>query len=161
MIVGILSDSHGKVERVRRARSILVAAGARVLVHCGDVGGMDVFGELLGCDLRFVWGNTDVPTQGMRAYLESVGIAAPTTVPLAFELAGYGFQVFHGHEREFAAALADPQVDYILHGHTHAARHEFIGNTQVINPGALQRALTYTVATLDLDRSEVRFHKLT
>ncbi|MCB9849542.1 MAG: metallophosphoesterase family protein [Phycisphaerales bacterium] len=160
MIVGILSDSHGRADRVRVARKLLEDCGATMLIHCGDVGGVAVFDELVGCDCRFVWGNTDVPTQGVLAYLETTGLQAPATVPLMVEAANNTIHVFHGHEPEFRSAIANPQSDYILHGHTHAARDERIGKTRIINPGALQRALTYTVATLDVERDKVMFHEV-
>jgi hypothetical protein len=48
-------------------------------------------------------------------------------------------------------------VDYLCHGHTHVVRDERIGQTRVINPGALFRAARYTVALLDMaaDRLEI------
>ena len=160
MILGILSDSHGRADRVRAARALLENAGATLLVHCGDVGGTEVFDELVGSDLRFVWGNTDFPTPGTMAYLSTVGLQAPEDVPLEFEVDGRTIQVFHGHEPGFAAALANPQCDYILHGHTHVANDERIGKARVINPGALQRAIRRTVATLELANGELAFHEI-
>ena len=75
-------------------------------------------------------------------------------------MSGKSIQVFHGHEPEFRRALRNPRADYILHGHTHVPRDERIGGARVINPGALHRARTYTVATLDLDRDALRFHEI-
>ena len=36
-MVGILSDSHGQVERTRQAIALLQQAGASAFIHCGDV----------------------------------------------------------------------------------------------------------------------------
>ncbi len=160
MIIGVMSDSHGKAARVKTAVEILERAGAKTIIHCGDVGGIEVFDELVGRDVHFVWGNTDYPDQATIAYLDKIGIAPSTEVPLSLMRAGKTIQVFHGHEPEFNQALRNPKSDFILHGHTHLARDERIGNSRIINPGALQRAREYTVATIDLERDEVTFHKL-
>lgn len=160
MVLGILSDSHGRVERVRRALALLEASGADCFVHCGDVGGMAVFDEFVGRTVHFVWGNTDDPNPGLIAYVQTVGLTVPRTVPLELDLQERRIQVFHGHEPEMRQALARPRADYILHGHTHAAADERIGHTRIINPGALHRARVYTVATLDLVSDVLRFHEL-
>ena len=75
--------------------------------------------------------------------------------------AGKRFAVFHGHENEFLRTLKSPDADYVLHGHTHMRRDDRIGTCRVINPGALHRADPTTVATLDTDTDELRFHEIT
>lgn len=160
MILGILSDSHGRVDRVREALAVFDRVGAETLIHCGDVGGISVFDELVGRNLHFVWGNTDVPGHGELAYLKTVGLATPGCVPLRIELAGRTFEVYHGHEPGFNRATANPQADFILHGHTHVPRDERIGGARIINPGALHRAKVPTVATLDLDADRLVFHEI-
>ncbi len=155
-----MSDSHGVVQRVRDALAVLDRAQATTIIHCGDVGGIPVLDELVGRDAHFVWGNTDVIHPASLAYLETTGLTAPSRVPLCLELGGKSIQVFHGHEPEFAQALKNPTADYILHGHTHIARDERVLQCRVVNPGALQRAREYTVATIDLEQDEVTFHRL-
>jgi putative phosphoesterase len=160
MLIGIMSDSHGKVARVRAACALFEPLGVQLIVHCGDVGGQGVFDELVGRNCRYVWGNTDEPDGSLRAYLQAVGLPAPTSIPLVIEADGRTLHVYHGHEPEFARELRRPQADYILHGHTHAARDERISGARVINPGALHRAFHYTVATLDTARDQVEFHTI-
>jgi len=159
MILGVISDSHGRADRVRRAVALLEEKGATRFIHCGDVGGIEVFDEFIGRRLDFVWGNTDVPTQGLLAYLRTVGIQPPAAT-LDLTIDERSILVFHGHEPGFRMALQHPRADYILHGHTHAACDERIGRTRIINPGALQRAAIYTVATLDPADDVVCFHEL-
>ena len=157
MQLGILSDSHGKVDRVARAIEIFQSRRVDMVIHCGDVGGIETFDPMVGQNLRFVWGNTDVPTAGLLAYLETVDIKPPKTLPLELNLENRRIQVFHGHESGFQIAIDAQQADYLFHGHTHVARDERIGAMRVINPGALQRASHYSVATLDLKKDEVAF----
>lgn len=159
LLVGIMSDSHGRADRVRQARQMLESAGAEVLFHCGDVGGLEVLDELIGCRAYFVWGNMDSPADAWRRYVESVGLRWPT-VPLVVELAGRHIAVCHGHEPAFARAVESGQYDYVLYGHTHVGSHHRVGRTRLINPGALHRARSRTVALLDLARDALSFHRL-
>lgn len=159
MKIGILSDSHGRAEIVRRAVALLERHGAERLVHCGDIGGMEVFDQLVGRQVDFVWGNSDQPDTGLNEYLRTVGLSPPRRVPLRLEINGKHFAVWHGHEPQAAAMLRSPEsgVDYLLHGHTHTRRNERLGGARIINPGALHRALPKTVAILDLHADQVTF----
>lgn len=176
MILGILSDSHGRSARTRLALECLVSHGARVVVHCGDVGGADVLSELAAAapqldataavdaaDRRspvwFVWGNTDRADAATVRFAESLDLPIPRAVPLLLRVAGRRIAVFHGHESELESF--DPRaVDYVLHGHTHVARDDRVESRRVINPGALHRAARYSVATLDLVRDRLEFWTL-
>ena len=157
MLIGILSDSHGHADTVRLALQRLEDAGVERLVHCGDVGGLAVFAEMASRNVRFVWGNTDWPSEELASEVERVGIPLPEDIPLRLEWGGKRIAVFHGHEREFRHAVESPDVDYILYGHTHLKADERHGCARCINPGALHRATTRTVATLDLRTDELRF----
>ena len=155
MLIGILSDSHGRHRAVRAALELFDELRVTHVIHCGDVGGMGVFDELVGRACTFVWGNTDTMGAGTRAYLRTVGLEPPQAVPTRLELAGRRIAVFHGHEREFSRYHANASLDYIFHGHTHQRRDELIGKVRIINPGALHRAAIKTVATLNLDTGKL------
>ena len=157
MKLGIMSDSHDRADTVQAAIRILEDAGATHFIHCG---GIEVFQEFVGRPLTFVWGNCDMLTQGLRAFLETAALNVPESVPTVCEFDGKRFAIFHGHESGFSPQWADGnggQVDYILHGHTHMCRDERIGDVRVINPGALFRCRQKTVATLDVARDELQF----
>lgn len=173
MILGVLSDSHGRHERTGRALRILRRLGAEAFVHCGDLQSDEVLDELAVVRARFVWGNTDYPDARTCKYAESLGLEPPTEIPLLLEFGGKRIAVFHGHEREFerlgravAAGDADQtgraamECDYVFYGHTHAAADARVGAVRLINPGALQRARVYTVATLELGLDEVSFWRV-
>jgi putative phosphoesterase len=145
---------------VRKAVALFDRLGVELLIHCGDVGDIDVFDELAGRPCRFVWGNMDSPAGPVRAYLQTLGIPVPSKGGTAFEADGKWFMVFHGHEPEFGQAIQRGDADYIFHGHTHDACDERVNGVRVINPGALHRASPKTVATLDTARDEVRFHEI-
>ena len=133
--------------------------GVSHIIHCGDVGGMNVFDEMIGRPLTFVWGNTDMPSGSIYAYLDVAGIKPPFDVPVLITLDGKRFAVFHGHETVYERA-AELSVDFVLHGHTHVNRDKKVDGLRFINPGALHRAARKTVATLDTTTSELTFHTI-
>jgi hypothetical protein len=169
VILGLLSDTHGRQDAARRAIKVLQQAGAQAFVHCGDVGGAGVFNELAGLRAWFVWGNSDDAGPLLRRHVQSLGLEVPAEVPLRLELAGKTIAVYHGHEQGFErfARLADggrvreleelTAVDYLLFGHTHKLFDERFGRLRAVSPGALFRVAVPSVATLDLRRDEVRF----
>lgn len=134
--------------------------GVEHVIHCGDIGGTDVFDELVGRPCHFVWGNCDRPSAALRSYLETVGLTEPDEVPLRLTLGGKCFAVLHGHEAAARRIESISNADYILHGHSHVRRDERIGTVRIINPGALYRARTKTVAILDPTTDELTFCEL-
>ena len=66
-IFGLLSDSHGCLNTTQRAVTVLLDAGAQVLLHLGDVGSLEVIDALVvqGVETRLVFGNTDDEKEGM------------------------------------------------------------------------------------------------
>ena len=160
MVIGIMSDSHGRADRVRDACALFDKLGAELLIHCGDVGGTDVLDELVGRACTFVWGNMDSPDHATRAYVDSVGLPWPEQSPVSIAVAGKRLLVFHGHEPGIMDRAWTLDADYAFHGHTHECRDERFGDLRIINPGALTRAARYTVATLDLTTDELTFHEI-
>lgn len=160
MLVGILSDSHGRHLAVRQAMTLFDKLGISQVIHCGDVGSTEVFDEMIGRSCAFVWGNMDFPHDGLLSYARSLGLPIPEEVPVRLELDGKRFAVLHGHEPGFNVALQRLDVDYILHGHTHIARDEMLHGKRIINPGALHRAARKTVATLDTQTDQLTFHEI-
>lgn len=173
MLIGVLSDTHGKAKRARAAVRLLEKVGAAALVHCGDVGSEAVLDELAGRPTSFIWGNTDEDTDGLAAHARSLGLDPPGRCPRVLHLAGRTIHVYHGHEPEFArllrrleqsAAASAPAAadapDVVLYGHTHVADQRRLGSVLLVNPGALHRAARYSVATIDLRELAVMFWPL-
>jgi len=168
MILGILSDTHGQTARAARAVALLRRVGASAFVHCGDVGSFGVLDELAAVGARFVWGNTDEHDLGaLQRYAERIGLTPPAHAPARFEFEQRTIEVFHGHEpafeRRVIAAEADRDPDapeIVLYGHTHRASDRTFGRVRFVNPGALYRARTHTVATFDAVLNTVEFWRV-
>jgi putative phosphoesterase len=161
MVIGILSDNHGRIEPVRLALEIFRARDVRTVFHCGDVGGIDTIELIAGAVERFyfVWGNTDQPSVDWVARVESLGVHWPDG-PIVTELIGRRIAMAHGHEWQLAALKHDDSIDYLFSGHSHRKHDERLEHVRWINPGALHRVAVKTVATLDLATDTLQFRAI-
>ena len=148
MLLGILSDSHGRVDATRAAVAALTQRGANMLLHLGDVCGENIIDELIGHSAHLVFGNCDWEINGLTRYAEVVGVHVDHPMGM-LEIEGKRIAFTHGHLDLLVDQALAWGADFLLHGHTHEVRDERIGRTRVINPGALHRAKRYTAALLD------------
>jgi hypothetical protein len=148
--LGVLSDSHDRVATMAAALMLLKEAGAEFFIHCGDIGNQQCIDLLAGLPCAFVFGNTDVDRVRLARYAQSVDVPCYGNYA-DLTLDGKRIAVIHGDDPKLKQTiLAAQEHDYLFQGHTHIRADEKIGRTRLINPGALQRATTKTVATLDL-----------
>jgi putative phosphoesterase len=162
-LLGILSDTHGRTDRARRAIDALLAAGATRIVHLGDVGSESVLDLLAGLPALVVFGNCD-DERALARYADHLGIevAHPATIievksTSRADGGAIRLGLTHGHLEGEVARLLDARVDVLLHGHTHAVRDEQCGPTRILNPGALHRAIRHTALLLDTATLEARW----
>lgn len=146
-VVGLLSDSHSRWERTKRAILALQRAGATTFIHCGDVEDELVLDQLAGLDSHLVWGNCDRNAPVLAAYAQRLGIAVHGTAG-EITVDGKRIAFTHGHELAPLRDAVARGADFLVHGHTHELRDETRGSTRIINPGALHRAARFTVAAL-------------
>jgi putative phosphoesterase len=157
VIVGILSDTHDRVDAARAGIKLLREHGAEYLIHCGDVGSEQILDLLAGLPAAFVFGNTDWDVGGLQRYARDLNLTCLGPGG-NLELGGKLFHIEHGDDpRTMRRALDGQTFDYLLHGHTHLQRDERVGKTRVINPGALHRAREKTVAVLDTEKDSLTF----
>lgn len=155
MIVGILSDTHGRANAARAAVQLLRERGAEFLIHCGDVGSDSVLDEMAGTPSALVWGNNDYDRRDLARYAETVGVACHDTFA-DLTVGGKRFAVTHGDDpRLIRRAIESGLFDYLLLGHTHVPRDERVGKLRIVNPGALHRASRKTVGVLDTEKDRL------
>lgn len=156
MILGILSDTHGRSDAATRAIELLLAAGAEYLIHCGDVGGEGVLDTLSTLPAAFVFGNNDYEHRDLTEYARAIGVTC-LGIDGTVTLGGKTIAVTHGDVPRLISryTAVDANVDYLLTGHSHVPHDRRVGRVRWINPGALYRATTKTVATLDLAADEL------
>jgi putative phosphoesterase len=157
LILGILSDTHDRVDAAAAAVATLKAAGAAYYIHCGDVGGEQVLDQLAGLQAAFVWGNTDWDRATLQRYASDAGIQCFGAFG-ELELDGKAIAIAHGDDTRAVRRVLDGQRhDYLFVGHSHVKADARVGRVRVINPGALHRAKEKTVATLDTASDLLRF----
>lgn len=149
MRIGLISDTHGNVDRTRQAAERFRAAGVATILHAGDVGSDAVLDELraLGVPIHVVAGNCDY------------GLPLPRFAEV--DLEGKRFALAHGHDEAMLRhAMREGGYDYVVTGHTHEPRDERIGATRVINPGAVHRAAPPSIAMLDTAADSLEYYSL-
>jgi putative phosphoesterase len=150
MRIGILSDTHDHLDAMKAGMKILRENRAEMFIHCGDVGGEQILDCLAGEKSVFVWGNCDMDRVNLARYAKEIGIDCAGDFA-DLELAGKRIAVTHGHDASLMrSTMAGERFDYLLYGHTHIPADDRNGKLRMINPGALYRAATKTVAILDL-----------
>ncbi|MHC4984971.1 MAG: metallophosphoesterase family protein [Planctomycetota bacterium] len=162
MRIGIVSDSHGHTDRLRRALALLAEAGAQEIVHCGDIGSTECVEALSQCGLpsHLVAGNMDRYVRHLSRTADRCGLDFdPQTVEVTIGDSQH-LVATHGHHGHLLDELiAGGQFPYVCHGHTHRFRDERIGPVRVINPGALHHPKGPhhpTVAVLDTDTDDLQ-----
>jgi uncharacterized protein len=148
MLLGILSDTHDQVERTRSAVNMLISEGATALIHCGDLTGPEVVHEFSRAPSYFVFGNCDYDREAIRQAIALIGGTCLDCGGL-ISLGGVRIAVTHGDSSSELKRLAALDPDYLFTGHTHHVSDIQKGPTRWVNPGALHRAQTWTVALLD------------
>ena len=165
--IGLLSDSHGRAATTRRGVELLLEHGAEVLLHLGDIGTVEVIdamcvSEPAGArqvESHVVFGNTDWDVSTLAEYAEDLDVQVDHPVG-RLKLEDGELVFCHGHESSIMEQAVAEHARYLCHGHTHLRCDDRRQDTRVINPGALFRARSYSVAILDTDADELTFYEL-
>lgn len=149
MKIGVISDTHGDVYSAREAVHIFQRLEVNQVLHCGDIGSAEIVALFSDWPTHFVYGNVD-SAHNLGNAIHKAGQTCHDRFG-SIELAGRKIAFMHGND----AALLEKSVksgrwQVICHGHTHMARHATVGNTLVLNPGAIARTIYPSVATIDL-----------
>jgi uncharacterized protein len=156
VILGLLSDTHGRLPAAQAAVRILLANGAAHLLHAGDVGGEPIIDSLAGGPAAFVWGNNDFDRAGLSDYAMKRGVDCLDFFG-EIELDGKKIALTHGDDEALVRrVLEEQQHDYLITGHTHVRHDRRLGRVRWINPGALYRVGLKTVALLDTSNDLLR-----
>jgi len=136
MKIGIISDSHDRVENTQKALQMIKEKGASVLIHCGDFCAPFMMNELskFEGEIHCVFGNIDdrfvTPNRAKEFGINFHGDLA--------ELEFDGKKLAVNHYPNLAEALASSgKYDAVFYGHNHTADKKQIGNTLLCNPGEL------------------------
>lgn len=150
MKIGVISDTHDRVETVRAALAELRSHNIELLLHCGDIESPPTLELFRDIPTHFVLGNCDWLPDQLAAGISEIG----GTLHDRFghlELDGIQIAWTHSHDRRLFHDLEHcGKYDFLFYGHTHVAEQHQTGKTHVVNPGALHRAREKTCVVLDL-----------
>ncbi len=126
MKVGIISDTHKKVGRAKKAIDFLMDKNIEFLVHAGDIVKEEILEYMEALPIRYVavLGNNDLHLYSVVDKYELV------TEPFYFKLAGKTWKLMH-----YPRYMFPLDTDIIVYGHTHDVDITFNGKNLILNPG--------------------------
>jgi putative phosphoesterase len=155
MKIGVISDTHDKIERTAEAIRLLSEQGAELLLHCGDIcrpATVLLFSEV---PTHFVFGNND-SSEELKPAISAIGAFYHREFG-HLTLAGKEIAWVHSHHWKLLDRLErSGEYDFLFYGHTHEAESHRTGTTLVANPGALHRARPKTCLLIDLASGDLR-----
>ncbi|WP_456470995.1 metallophosphoesterase family protein [Caminibacter sp.] len=126
MRIGLMSDTHKKLGRAKKAVDLLMDKGIEFLVHAGDIVREELLEYIESKGLRYVavLGNNDFHLYSVVDKYELV------TEPFYFKLAGKTWKLMH-----YPKYIFPLDTDIIVYGHTHDVDITFNGKNLILNPG--------------------------
>jgi len=161
MKIGIISDTHDNLPRIKKAVEIFNREKVELVLHAGDFVSPFTFLEFknINCPLKGVFGNND----GDKLYLQEKFKVIGELYPAPYIVKINNKNVIMLHKEKLIDALAESQkYEVIIYGHTHRTDLRKIRKTLIINPGECGGWLTgkSTIALLDLETLEAKIIKL-
>jgi putative phosphoesterase len=133
-MIGILSDSHDNLTRVREAVRLFNDAGCDLVLHAGDFVAPFTVEELRGlrAPVKAVFGNCDGERTGLASAFRGLGEIGPA--PLRFTHAGLRIVMCH-LDGDVAEHLSAKACEVVVFGHTHRPSAERRNGILLVNPG--------------------------
>lgn len=156
MILGIISDSHDNLHKLKKAITLFNKKNTSLVLHAGDYiapFAVDMIENNLKCEYLGVFGNNDGERKGLTD--KSKGKIKGDSL----ELDKFGKKIFLIHDIA-VADISSSKYDVVIYGHTHKEKIERRSDCWFINPGECGGWLSgkSSVATLDLISDTVKLH---
>jgi len=136
--VGVLSDTHDDAANLKLALDAYRQLRIDQLIHCGDMIGPEIVGQLKGFRIIYVEGNMDHESGEIYRRLREIDPHSVVMPTFEGEIAGVSIAVTHGDDpAELKRVIRSGIHQFVFTGHTHRRRDETIGPTRIFNPGAL------------------------
>jgi len=136
MLIGVVSDTHNRVQHVEKIVNLFNSYKLSLVVHTGDITNaktLDLFSDL-NFPLRGVYGNNDINEPNLIETSKKNGFDFRLP-PHIFELGNRKIAIFHEPDEIDSFLKEEKSIDLILHGHTHRYRNEKISGSRIFNPG--------------------------
>jgi len=132
MLIGVMSDSHDNLPKIKKAVDIFNKKNVSLVIHAGDY--VSPFSlnllENLKCPYKGIFGNNDG---------EKVGLAKKSNnrikeSPQELKIDSKKVLVIHDL-KSLSPSLKKARFDIIIHGHTHIPEISKNGSCLMVNPG--------------------------
>jgi len=161
MKIAVISDIHGNMAYLERAKAIIDIEKLEIVICCGDIQDEDCFKTLDSWKQKvyIALGNADYKIR------ESLGRgtlwAEHAEVFLDYGVLNVdGAKIAYCHYDSLAKKLAqDERFDIIFYGHTHTPWEEKIGKTVLLNPGEITAQFgkpTFAIYDLKTMKAELK-----
>jgi hypothetical protein len=150
MLLGVVSDTHGDIEHTRSACAMLGSFKVGEVLHCGDIDTAEIVLLFQQWPTHFVFGNCDHDRRLLKKAIEAAGQTCHERFG-SLEIESVRIAFLHGDDgRLLEETATSGSWGMVCHGHTHVARQEWLGNTLVLNPGAVHRANPHSIAVVEV-----------
>ena len=162
MKIGLISDTHDKIQNIRKAVRIFNDKHVDLVIHAGDFVNPIAVESLAGVKTVGVLGNNDTDIAGLTSTFDKIhGELKGEIFETVYD--GLKFAIYHGTnlaKRE--QLIKSGKYDVLIYGHTHRKDNRFIGTTRVINPGTAKGffGLFATIAVFDTSSRRLKFINL-
>jgi putative phosphoesterase len=161
--IAVFSDSHDRLDHLQSALQAANAAGAELLLHCGDLCAPFVLRTLsqqFSGPIHVVFGNNDADGRLLQTIASQNDHV--TLHGIYAEITAGGRRIAMIHYPEPARRIAESgQLDLVCYGHDHTLLLEPVGDAWLLNPGEIMgMRSTPTWALYDTEAHAVTIHEL-
>jgi uncharacterized protein len=166
MKLGIISDTHDRLDSLPPAITLFKEHDVDAIIHCGDWIApftIEFFHQTLGDwtpTVYSVFGNDegDIKRIIERNALLKNPVKFALKIVMELEFNHRHLAIFHGHDQVILRSLIQSgEYDAVFTGHTHVPRNEVMGNTLVFNPGST----SYTQNSQIIDQATIGIYDTT
>lgn len=140
MKIGVISDTHDRLESINKAVQIFKENKVEEIIHCGDWISPFVVNYFEDFKVKGILGNNkgDIDTmKKMNAEKEKpldIDFENPSR---EFILDNRKCNLIHGQDKDaLDEAIKSQKFDCIFTGHNHLSKNEINGKTLILNPGS-------------------------
>ncbi len=155
MHLAVISDTHGHILNTKRAVGVIESFNPVAILHCGDIGSTEIPGLFSKWPTHYVIGNVDSNTIELETAIKKAGGIYHQNFG-DITIHDKRIALLHSHLSNVLESTIESELfDIVCYGHTHQAEFHIAQQTLVVNPGALFRAKTHTIAILDIQQMPI------
>ena len=139
MKIAILSDSHGRIDKLKKLFIFCKNEKIKNVIHAGDFlvdGAAEIFADFGELNFFIARGNCDVDAENWQKIKNQKNILAAEILHFLLEKINFAASHVRGIAQNFCRAKKIA-IDVFVHGHTHRAEFAPEKNFFVLNPGSL------------------------